>query len=78
MIHNGSFSFTEKFHLKSVFLFDLMLIQVHGQILVHSFNWIFFARVNSDKKISLWHTKTTTELKHAVVHHVEKTEYTME
>ena len=37
-------------------------------------------------KFSLWHTRTTTtkrqnnktELKHAVVHHVEKNEYTME
>ena len=47
-MHNGRFSFTEKFLLKSVFLFDFVLIQVHGQILVDSFNWIFFACVNSD------------------------------
>ena len=46
VMHNSRFSF--KSSIKSVFLFDLVLIQVHGQILVDSFNWMFFARVNSD------------------------------
>ena len=69
-----------------MFLFDLVLIQVHGQILVDSFNWMFFARVNSDKVfLAAYKNDNKTdrktgqrELKHAVVHHVEKNEYTME
>ena len=65
-----------------------MLIQVHGQILVDSFNWMFFARgeqwlsfpvvayKNDNNKKN--RKKNKTELKHAVVHHVEKNEYTMD
>ena len=84
-MHNGRFSL-KSFYKKSVFLFDLVLIQVHGQILNLLMVLIGYSLlVWTVTKFSLWHTKrkqnrqnNNSELKHAVVHHIEKNEYTME
>ena len=62
-----------------------MLIQVHGQILIDSFNWMFLLErtltVNFPcgiQKRQQNKQNNERELKHAVVHHVERNEYTME